>query len=94
MKEDSGSFALASALVLVRPDRLREITTQLGTFPGVDVHLASEQGKMIITLEGPESEPLADILTEIKHLDGVLSVDLVYQHFEEATAPHRKETVL
>ncbi|WP_130472050.1 chaperone NapD [Candidatus Magnetaquicoccus inordinatus] len=94
MMEETTSFALASAVVLVYPERLQEVASVISTMPGVVVHHVSEVGKLVVTLEGAEFEPLADLLTTIKHTDGVLSADLIYQHFEEASAPHSKEMVL
>ncbi|MEO5335243.1 MAG: chaperone NapD [Magnetococcus sp. YQC-5] len=93
MVDETGSYALASALVQVVPGRLQEVSAAISAMPGVDVHLTSELGKLIITLEGPEADPLAALLTDIKYIDGVLSADLIYQHFEAASAPHSKETV-
>lgn len=91
--DETGPYALASALVQIQPEHLQKVSEFIATIPGVDIHLTSDKGQLIITLEGPQPDPLADILTRIKYLDGVLSADLVYQHYEETSDPYCKEMV-
>ncbi|MBF0158163.1 MAG: chaperone NapD [Magnetococcales bacterium] len=93
MSDETTPFVLASALVQVQPERLDEVTSAISDLPGAEIHLVSDHGQVILTLEGSESGALMDTLTCIKYLDGVLSADLVYQHFEESSGLYSKEMV-
>lgn len=80
-------FNIASAVVLVRPERLAEVRAALLSLPGVEVHAVAPEGRMVITVEGERHRPVADTLTAFSQLDGVLSVDLIYQHSEPVNGP-------
>lgn len=89
------SFALASAIIQVRPERLSWVCRQIAATPGVEIHGEDPRGCLIITLEGAATAPLADILVQLRDLDGVLAADLVYQHIEDdGSEPHHEETAL
>lgn len=89
------SFALASAIIQVRPDRLPQVRQRMAAEPGVEIHGEDPRGCLIITLEGEANAPLTEILYRLRDLDGVLAADLVYQHIEEdGSDPHHKETAL
>jgi nitrate reductase NapD len=68
---------ISSALVHVRPERIEEIARQIAALQGVDLHFA-EAGKIIVTLEAATSGAIADRLSAIGRLAGVLAATLVY----------------
>ncbi|MBF0285594.1 MAG: chaperone NapD [Magnetococcales bacterium] len=90
--DENGPFALASAVIRARAERLPEVRTALRSIPGLDIHVESPHGALIITLEGTEPDPLASALHHIRGIDGVLTADLIYQHFEDDSEAHGKET--
>jgi periplasmic nitrate reductase NapD len=51
--------------------------------PGAEVHVEG-QGKMVVTVEGPNEGFIADRMTAMHLLDGVLSAVLVFHHVEPA----------
>ncbi|MBF0294827.1 MAG: chaperone NapD [Magnetococcales bacterium] len=77
------AFALASAVLLVRPEALASVADAVTALPGVELHARDPNGKLLITLEDRASDPLARRFEQIKYFDGVLSADLIYQHSEE-----------
>jgi nitrate reductase NapD len=53
--------------------------------PGVEVHAATSDGRMIVTTEDWDETTAADKVFAIDRLDGVLSAALVYHFFEPET---------
>jgi nitrate reductase NapD len=73
---------ISGAVVQIRPDRREVVGRTLAVMPGVEVHLGDAQGRLIVTVEGKDSNALVDTLTRVSDIDGVLSVAAVYHHFE------------
>jgi nitrate reductase NapD len=51
--------------------------------PGAEVPLADPGGKMVVTLETETQSAVAEALTRISLLDGVMSAALVFHHVDE-----------
>lgn len=80
---------IASLLVHVRPGRLGAVRAALSGTEGVEIH-AEQDGKLVVVVEGPHEGWIADRMTEMQLMDGVLSAVLVFHHAEAAdeAAPH------
>ena len=72
---------ISSAVVMALPARCEEIRDQLQNMPGVEIH-AGEGSRLVITIEGATSGVLGETLTRISMLDGVISANMVFEHFE------------
>jgi len=72
---------IASLLVHIRPKMVEPVHAAILTMPGTEIH-AEQQGKMVVTVEGPNEGFIADRMTAIHLLDGVLSAVLVFHHFD------------
>lgn len=73
---------IAGVLLHALPQRIEEVRAGLADLPGVEVHGTTPEGRLIITVED-HSETSADrTLVALHQLEGVLSVALVYHHFE------------
>ena len=46
---------------------------------GARVHASSNRGKLVVTLEAHDAAAMSQRVSDIQHLDGVLSAALVYQ---------------
>ena len=79
----SAEIHISSALVHVRPERRHEVAAQIAALDGAELHFA-ETGRIIVTLEAASSAAIADRLSEIGRLPGVLAATLVYH---EVTTP-------
>jgi nitrate reductase NapD len=73
---------ISGIIVHAAPDRIDEVRDSLTAIPGVEVHGASELGKMVVTLEKRGDQETADTFQQISQLPGVLSSAMVYHHFE------------
>jgi nitrate reductase NapD len=70
---------VSSAVVLSRPERREDVTARLSGMSGVEVH-ASQDSRIIITIEGATSGALGETLTTIALMDGVLAANMVFEH--------------
>ncbi|NYZ15195.1 chaperone NapD [Azospirillum sp. RWY-5-1] len=80
---------VASLLVHVRPDRLVPVRAAIAGTPGAEIH-AEQDGKLVVVVEGPHEGWIADRMTAMHLMDGVLSAVLVFHHAEavdEAAPP-------
>lgn len=73
---------ISSAIIHARPEAAAELCRRIpALMPGLEVP-AAEGGKLVVTLETDSESEIVDRLNAISLMDGVLSVSLVYHHFE------------
>lgn len=70
---------IASLVVHATPHRLDTVAFAIGGMPGAQLHAASPEGKLVVTLEAASAEEMTQQVATIQHLEGVLSAALVYQ---------------
>ena len=75
-------MSISGLVVHVQPDRAEEISARLETLDGVEVHTATDDGKLVVTVDIENDREAADTLMNLQHEDGVLSASLIYNHFE------------
>lgn len=76
---------ISGIVVHASPDKIETVRAQLEKIPGVEVHAASTEGKMVVTIEKPSDREITEIFDEIGKTSGVLSTAMVYHHFEPDT---------
>lgn len=74
---------ICGVLVHARPDVSDSVKGYLLRQPGFEVHAVTEEGKMVVTVEGDQSRSVADKIMQMQDIKGVLSVSLIYHHHEE-----------
>jgi periplasmic nitrate reductase NapD len=74
---------VSSLVIHVLPAHLTAARAALTAMPGVEIH-AEASGKLIITLETSTEADIVSRMNEISMLKGVMSVALVFHHFEPA----------
>ena len=77
---------IAGIVVYAHPQSVAHVRAAVEAMTGVEIHAASDNGKMVVTVEAPTSRAIAAHLTCLHQLEGVLSATLVYQHNEDAEA--------
>jgi nitrate reductase NapD len=73
---------IAGVLVHGKVDLLTAIRGEIAALPGAEVHGASDDGKLVVTLEMRDSTAVLDHINAINQIRGVISATLVYQHNE------------
>ncbi|MCK6423727.1 MAG: chaperone NapD [Burkholderiaceae bacterium] len=78
---------ISSLVVDARPDFLAPLCEALQALPGVDLHAATPEGKLIVTLETDSNDATTDTFERLGALEGVMSVAMVYHQFEPDQDP-------
>ena len=73
---------ISSVVVHAQSSSVDRVRGGLGALAGVEVHAASSEGRLIVTIETDSDQETVDAFEAIRQLDGVLSASLVYSHFE------------
>lgn len=79
-------FHVSSLVVLTQPSLRHRLAEQIGALDGAEIHAVSDEGKLVVTLEGPSQRPIMDAIDAINALPGVLSAALIYHQFDEDDA--------
>lgn len=79
----SAEFHISSLIVHGRPEGLESIHTAISGLEGAEVHGASSQGKLVVTLETISELEMFTRIDAINRIEGVLSVALVYHQVED-----------
>lgn len=74
---------IAGIVVHAKAERLDRVRLAIGAIPGAEIHAATAQGKLVVTLEGAHTGEVAAQLSAIHALPGVYGAALVYQHHED-----------
>ncbi len=73
---------ISSVLVNARANLMTQVQIGLATLNGVEIHAATEEGRLIVTIEADSDQAVANMFEEINHLPGVLSASMVYHQYE------------
>jgi nitrate reductase NapD len=73
---------ISSAIVYAKPMQDEAVRTQLRALDGVEVHASTDDGKIIVTIECINDMLAIDTYKAIEHLNGVLSVAMIFQQTE------------
>ena len=82
---------ISGVLVATMPENIEQLTNELVTLTGVEVHGANEQGKMVVTVETEHEGQMADTVVAIQNLRGVLSAAMIYHHNEAIDSTEQEE---
>ncbi len=83
----SAEIHISSLVAHARPEGLESIETTIGSLEGAEVHGASAQGKLVVTLETVNEGEMLTRIDAINRIEGVLSVSLIYHQVEDPTDP-------
>ena len=85
---------ICGILVNSRPENVAAVTERLVAIAGIEVHAASDDGQMVITLEELEEDSTADKLFSIQDIEGVISASMIYHHNEDEDDSKVKELAI
>jgi len=71
---------ICGLLVQARAERVSEVRERLARIPGVEVHAVTEDGRLVVTVEGTEHHPTLDKINTLVAVPGVAATSLVYQY--------------
>ena len=76
-------FHVSSLVVLTQPSLRHQLARQIATLDGAEIHAVSDEGKLVVTLEGMSQRPIMDSIDAIQAMPGVLSAALIYHQFDK-----------
>ncbi len=74
---------ISGVIVHSRPENSVAVQERLTAIDGVEVHAVGEDGRMVVTVEEESDNKMADTVTGLQNLEGVIAASMVYHHFEE-----------
>ncbi|MDP5291184.1 chaperone NapD [Oceanimonas sp. CHS3-5] len=77
---------VASLVVYCRPEHRQTAIEAIERLTGAEVPVSGEQGKLVVSLEGPSQQHLVQHIDAIAQMDGILSTTLIYHEFAELEA--------
>lgn len=83
---DRETINVSGIVVHVRPEYMPGVKDELIRLPGVEVHAATESGRIVVTVEKDDGAGMADAFVQIQNLEHVINASLVYQHSESTDA--------
>ena len=79
-------MSISGIVIYVQPDSVDAMSKQIAALGGVDIHAATDDGRLVATVDQPDDNKAADIFAELQNMDGVLNTALVYNYFESDPA--------
>ncbi|MDS4013526.1 MAG: chaperone NapD [Candidatus Accumulibacter sp.] len=73
---------ISSVLVNAQPQAVHEVQRRLLALPGIEIHVVTQDGRLIVTIEAESAQAAADTFSQINQQPGVLSASMVYHQFE------------
>jgi nitrate reductase NapD len=77
------SIGICGVLVHARPEAIGAVRDTLRGWPGVEVHGANEDGRLVVTVEQQGERRVLETITAFQDIKGVLSASIVYEHSED-----------
>ncbi|MDR2837688.1 MAG: chaperone NapD [Azonexus sp.] len=78
----SSGIHISSVIVGSLPAQSADVRRALTRLPGVEIHAASEDGRMIVSIESADDAATLSCFETIRQLPGVLAASLVYHQYE------------
>jgi len=75
---------ISSMIVQTRPENMTAIKAALSKIRDTEISADDPSGKIVVVMEAENDRQLADGMKEIGDIPGVLGVNLVFHHSENA----------
>ena len=73
---------ISSVIVHARPGSAEAVKARLAAVEGVEIHAASDEGKIIITIEADNDDGMVSTFERVSKLDDVMSASMVFHQIE------------
>jgi periplasmic nitrate reductase NapD len=73
---------ISSVVLRARHEDVDGVRRLLAALPGVEVHAATDDGRLVLTLEDAGTDSAADTFVKLHDIAGVMSVAMIYQYSE------------
>ena len=76
-------MTICSLVIQTKPQNLDTVNQSLNSMDGVEVHAQNEYGKIVVSIDHPSREYCSKAMTDMTHIEGVMSTSLVYEYQED-----------
>ncbi len=81
--ETQDIISVCGVLVQVHPDKREATEVRMKQISGLEIHGASDDGKLVVTVETDSYKKTGDAISTLQYVEGVLSASMIYQHAED-----------
>ena len=78
---------VCGVLVHARPGSVAVVKDRLAALPGVGVHAATDEGKVVVTVEDTPARLAIETIGDIFQTEVVINASLVYQYTDDEDLP-------
>jgi nitrate reductase NapD len=78
-------MSISGLVIHTHPIHSKAVARKIGAIDGAEIHAATEDGRLVVTLDEPDNAEATDTFVRIQDMDGVVSVSLAYNYFEQQT---------
>jgi nitrate reductase NapD len=71
---------ICSLVVHTRPEMLGAVQSHLESLPGVEIHGAAAEGKLVVTVEDTSETQANETVMAVGDLEGVVNAVLIYHY--------------
>jgi nitrate reductase NapD len=83
----SAEHNICGVLVHTRPGNVAAVKGRLAALPGVEVHAATDEGRVVVTVEDTPERQAIETISDIFQTEGVINASLVYQYTDDEDLP-------
>ena len=80
--DEEATGHISSLVVRAHPNRLAEVSRRIARLSVAEVAMSDPSGKLVVTLETHNEDEIVAAMNAMQHMDGVVSVALVYHQTE------------
>lgn len=73
---------ISSVVLRAHPDCIDDVKEVLMALPGIELHAAADDGRLVISIEDAGTARAADTFVKLHDIRGVMSVAMIYQYSE------------
>ena len=79
-------MSISSLVIHTRPEKTDLVRTELTRFSGVEVHAATDDGRLVVTVDQRDDSEASETFVKLQDVEGVVSTSLVDSYFENNPA--------
>ncbi|MFA7095719.1 MAG: chaperone NapD [Gammaproteobacteria bacterium] len=81
---------IVGLIVHSHPHKIAHVKARLEVMRGVEVHAASDCGRLLVSVEEDNDGRMVDTILQMHNVDGVLSAAMIYHHYEECGSSQKE----
>lgn len=76
-------MTISSVLLRVHPEKIPLVKTQLAQFAGIELHVETADGRLIVTIEDAPDLSAAECYLKLSFMNDILSTAVIYEYSGE-----------